>query len=83
MASDEVREATLGFGTIVLTDAFINDYDTVERTWRERLFTRPWRPWVSTKRVYAPKFYKLPGGRVLMSPASEASLREKLGVRGG
>lgn len=30
--------------------------ETVRRSWKERLFTRPWRPWVSTKTIQVPNY---------------------------
>jgi hypothetical protein len=33
------------------------------RPWCERLFTRPWRPWRTTKKVPNPNVYILSSGR--------------------
>lgn len=35
---------------------------TVRRTWRERLFSVPWRPWVSLKHSYHPMWGETYGG---------------------
>ena len=35
------------------------DHREVKRTWRERLFSRPWRPWVKTKIVTKPGIFVL------------------------
>ena len=43
------------YGTPLLTSPHIPQYAKkkveVPRTWRERLFSRPWRPWVKTKQI--------------------------------
>jgi len=53
------------------------------RTWRERLFTRPWRPLQATRTV-VPKVpstqgYILNGNTILMHPEQIAKLRQQLG----
>ncbi len=47
------------FGLKINPDINISDYRTVKRTWKERLFTRPWRPHISRKSVYDPLIYKV------------------------
>lgn len=37
---------------------------TSKRTWKERLFTFPWRPWRSTKDIY---FEMIKDGEIIMS----------------
>lgn len=32
------------------------DFAVVKRSWKERLFSWPWRPWVSTKQIPNPLF---------------------------
>lgn len=41
------------WGTHIVTDPHLTKTAVVEvrRTWRERLFSRPWRPWERTKFV--------------------------------
>lgn len=34
-------------GMRVVVSHALGDYRWLPRTWRERLFTRPWRPWAS------------------------------------
>lgn len=55
----------------------------VRRTWRERLFTRPWRPLVTTRTVVPKVPYKgavqLNAHTLVMHPAM---LRELRGIRG-
>lgn len=45
---------------------YVNDYETVRRTLKERLFSRPWTPLVKYKRVYSPMAYQL-GDETLVS----------------
>lgn len=33
------------------------EHKEVKRTWRERLFSRPWQPWVKTKIVVKPAMF--------------------------
>jgi len=54
---------------------------TVRRSWRERLFTRPWHPFVTT-RVVVPKipyrgFLKLNATTVVVHPATLRELRDR------
>ncbi len=56
---------------------------TVTRTWRERLLTRPWRPWERTKtvtvQVPSKTGYFLDYGRTLvMHPETAKRLQESL-----
>lgn len=51
----------------VVADPSISDYETVPRSWRERLFTRPWRPFIKTKVIFSPIAYVMPGGTVMVS----------------
>lgn len=41
----------------VLESPFAVTEKEVRRTWRERLFSRPWRPWVATKKVQQPTVF--------------------------
>ena len=55
----------------------------VQRTWKERLFTTPWRPFKRTKTIIPKvpdKFvYFIEGGKVCIAhPASARIIREKL-----
>ena len=34
-------------------------HKTVKRTWKERLFTFPWNPWLATKICFEPTIYKI------------------------
>lgn len=55
---------------------------TVPRTWRERLFSLPWRPLQATRQVQTyvpdPNVYRLENGMVVGHPVTIAQLRSKL-----
>lgn len=55
---------------------------TARRTWRERLFTRPWRPLVRTytvvPRIPYQGFVQLNATTLVMHPATYRQLRESL-----
>jgi hypothetical protein len=59
----------------VIANPFVDDYDSVTRTWKERLFTLPWQPWVSTKVVYNPKAFFISEGTIICSPRTAEELR--------
>ena len=44
---------------------------SVRRTWKERLFSLPWRPFVTMKVVYEPAIYQA-GNSLLVHPALKA-----------
>lgn len=46
---------------------FISDTTYARRSWFERLFTRPWSPWIRTKSIYSPGLYILENGSVMVS----------------
>jgi len=54
----------------------------VPRTWRERLFTRPWKPLNRTRTVVpqvpSRQIYTLTGGVLVMHPAMAAEIRKKV-----
>ncbi len=56
----------------------------VIRPWKERLFTRPWKPWVATKEIVKiipnPEFFYLKDrGIVLAHPVTARRLYDELG----
>lgn len=55
---------------------------TVRRSWRERLFSRPWHPWTPTKTIVPmvpdPSAYAL-GGCYVMHPATARALMRAVG----
>lgn len=43
------------FGGIqIIEDKNMLEYETVSRTWKERLFTLPWRPFLKVKTISKP-----------------------------
>ena len=66
-------------GLKIIKDSAIEDYRTVDRSWKERLFTLPWRPWAMAKEIHDPQFYQL-GDTIVCSPASAERLRTFVGV---
>ena len=56
----------------------LGDVVQVPRTWRERLLTWPWKPWVSTKPQQTfkpdPRFYVVNGDTIVMHPDMYARL---------
>ncbi len=54
------------------------------RTWKERLFSRPWRPMQATRTVVPrlpdPQSYKI-GSRLFMHPQTAAALRRHLAAQ--
>jgi hypothetical protein len=79
-----MEPVTFGGKRVIESVALVQDGQpyTVRRTWRERLFSRPWRPCVST-RIVVPKVpYRgalwLDAHTVLMHPAFVRELRAEL-----
>ena len=58
----------------------------VKRTWKERLFEKPWHPMIKTKLVYSeipdPKVYMI-GNILYCHPATLKRLRQALETKGG
>lgn len=55
-------------GLKIQENAYVSDWTTVRRTWRERLFTRPWRPWKKWTTKFEPRgLYFQETGLVLVS----------------
>jgi hypothetical protein len=58
----------------------------VRRPWRERLFSRPWRPCQRTRTVIQQEpsrgALQLPNGDIVMHPEMARRLRESLATRG-
>lgn len=55
------------------------------RPWRERLFRRPWRPWIAvdwyTPQVPSKQAFQIGPGTILMHPAAARALKISLGER--
>jgi hypothetical protein len=58
-----------------IASAHVDDYDRISRTWKERLWSWPWRPWVSYRLLHNPKFYQLANGTIICSHRSLAEIR--------
>lgn len=65
----------LSNGTDIISSQYVSDYETVKRTWKERLFSKPWSPFKTHKQVYKPYVFKL-NGLIIVSPATYARLKE-------
>ncbi len=61
----------------IVSDIHISDYETVKRSWKERLFSRPWRPFVRFNKVHKPKVYQF-GDTYICSPQTEARIQSAL-----
>lgn len=68
-------------GSNIITSCYISDYDSIERSWKERLFTLPWRPWLKTRSVYSPKIYKLANGDILCSHRTFQNIKKQAGEK--
>jgi len=65
-------------GIKIVADKHVSDLSVVDRTWRERLFTLPWTPFVKTKVVYSPKGYLMNDGSLIISPKTKRLLEDAL-----
>ncbi len=45
------RDSIVFRGMNVIPDKYVADLQSVPRTWKERLFEKPWRPFAKTKHV--------------------------------
>lgn len=64
-----------GFPVVFTTDAI--EKQEVLRTWKERLFSLPWRPLVKIRVVYKPAIFQV-GNRFLVHPALKNQLLANL-----
>lgn len=55
--------------------------EIVRRSWKERLFERPWQPWVATKTIqvpnYKPAIYRI-GNTIVYHPSLKEALMKGL-----
>lgn len=62
MRTHMIKSHILMFNGIQIeASPYVSDHFTVQRTWRERLFSRPWQPNVKTRSVYRPRAYCFEG----------------------
>lgn len=74
------------YGLKVIEDKNLTIHDgttTITRSWKERLFTLPWRPWVATKEISNiipnPEFFYIRHkGIVLAHPVTARKLYDEL-----
>lgn len=77
----DVSEMTINGLRIVANHNMVEDGEPiiVHRTWRERLFSRPWRPWMATRTVVPtrPKreFLRIGHSTLMAHPALIEELR--------
>lgn len=64
-------------GMKLVVNKYVPDTSTVKRTWKERLFTLPWRPFSKYKNIYAPRAFLL-DGTVYVSPKTADALIAEL-----
>ena len=72
------RVIKLTDGVKVLVSPYLPDYFDVRRTWKERLFTLPWRPWREFKSVYSPQILALDENTILCSERMAKRLKKEL-----
>ena len=60
----------------VYEDPFCMTGEEVRRTWKERLFTRPWRPWRKTKHISVPALFYVPRIGYVGHPEIIARMRD-------
>jgi hypothetical protein len=72
-------------GMRIYTNALLTESGepyTVDRTWKERLFSLPWKPWKSTKviipTVPSTKVYALSDNILIMHPDMEHTIYNQL-----
>lgn len=72
------------FGTrvVIINSLYETVSETVDRTWKERLFTFPWCPWKTTKKVYMqkPAAYQY-GGVIYAHPSLAAQVNSMLSLQ--
>ena len=54
-----------------------NSYEVqiIKRSWRERLWSWPWRPWVVTKVFHKPAMYQI-GNTIVAHPSLMSQIRD-------
>jgi hypothetical protein len=55
---------------------YISDYTTVQRSFMERFFTRPWNPLKTKKRIYSPTVFLI-GDTCYVSPQTFTKIEHK------
>lgn len=58
----------------IIESVYVSDFDYVKRTWKERLFSLPFRPFHAKKVVHNPKLYVLKNGQIVCSPKTKSKI---------
>ena len=72
----------LGDWEIIVSDKPVD----MKRSWRERLFTKPWAPGIDTKTVPVPpdgKVFRMPGHKILMNSRTRQMIDHAITTKGG
>lgn len=67
IAEENIRRLTK-FNLRIEADSYVPDTVLVSRSWKERLLSFPWAPWVSQKSIPAYRLYILSDGTLVVSP---------------
>ena len=67
-------------GVTIYEDVNVCDRIVRVRPWRERLFTRPWRPWIRQAVQHKPTCYRLDDHVFVAHPSFAWELKRRLGV---
>ncbi len=69
----------------IIESAWLMDWKTVDRSWGERLFSKPWRPWRRAKEISTPSRriiqFGVPPTRLIMHPEMAAEVRRAVAER--
>ena len=69
-------------GFQIIEDAHLVKSELVKRTWKERFFTRPWRPFKKYREVFYPSEEILTIGRTLiMHPMMKQKILREMGTK--
>lgn len=56
---DFILENAGTLGVKITASMYVSDYTIVKRSWKERLFYKPWNPFIKTKSIYSPKIFRI------------------------
>ena len=63
------------FGQQIITSVHCYEVQSIKRTWRERLWSWPWRPWVTFKTFHKPVAYRM-GNQIVCHPAMLSEIQQ-------
>jgi len=58
---------------IIVYDRHVSDYQSIRRSFKERFFSLPWRPWKSHKIIHSPCAY-IADNYIFVSPSTFRSI---------